>query len=345
MPALSEIFNAIRASRSFTPFFSGVDFHLVQGQPRISIKVAACQLVNRSPGFRFSKYSVQTNIRTANGIDVFGYGESDVRLLAVQKSIAEGVERAVFKISKSIFPDMKNSNGWAAHVTNEKARRSARSEIMERDSSLVHWLSQTPMRVLPEQELPRKVRLWQRTELMRAKRFNVLSVLVSSLGSAPIAATFVHDSDGYGFVSQATDSDLNSAIERALAETCRIADHFAKGHMSHLSADVPKTAEDHAIYYALKEPLPKWLFGSAISWREAESVWESKLSLLGSGFQFSYDDFSCGSIHVSRCQSSHLQSLYFGPTEMAASQGGINFDRIEAMCGSKQLCMLPHFVP
>ena len=72
-----------------------------------------------------------------------GYGEANSKLLAVQKSIAEGVERIIFKALRETPGGTLTSNGWAAHI--DDGCESAISELIERDAVLTHWLCKKPM--------------------------------------------------------------------------------------------------------------------------------------------------------------------------------------------------------
>lgn len=345
MIAIKEILQATFASRDFSQFFKGVEFYIPNSTTPIIIKISSCQRSYRSPGWRIVKHSIETKIEASNGVVTFGFGEHDLELLAVQKSIAEGVERCVFKLMKEARPELKNSNGWAAHLTKLKAQASARSELLERDAALLHWLGQTPMDQIDPLSLPSSIQSWIKKELALAPRFNRIKILTSKLGFTPVVATFIHDQDGFGFISQATAAKLQSAIEKALTETCRIADFYDESSDSPVK-DHPTTPEEHANYYASIEKLPSWLFGKIIDWKLARQLWTSKhKAIAAQELIMIYDDFQCGPLHISYCQSSQVQKLFFGPTESALAEGLINIERIKNVCGVRQLCFLPHFVP
>lgn len=346
MIAIKEVLQATFASRDFSQFFAGVEFNIPNSNTTVVIKISSCQRSHRTPGWRIVKHSIETKIEASNGVVAFGFGEHDLELLAVQKSIAEGVERCVFKLLKETRPELKNSNGWAAHLTKLKARNSARSELLERDAALLHWLGQTPMDQINPTSLPSSIQSWIKKELSLAPRFNRIKILVSKLGIAPVVATFVHDRDGFGFISQATTSCLQTAIEKALTETCRIADFYEKGISVSTSTDYPTTPEEHAHYYALVEKLPSWLFGKVIDWKVSKKEWKSKYKVISvQKLAAGYEDYQCGPLHISYCQSSQVQNLFFGPTELAITEGLINIERIKNVCGVGQLCFLPHFIP
>jgi hypothetical protein len=344
--AIKEILQATFASRDFSQFFTGVEFNIPNSNTTVIIKVSSCQRSYRTPGWRIVKHSIETKIEASNGVVAFGFGEHDLELLAVQKSIAEGVERCVFKLLKETRPELKNSNGWAAHLTKLKAQASARSELLERDTALLHWLSQTQMDQINPTSLPSSIESWIKEELILAPRFNKIKILVSKLGFTPIVATFIHDQDGFGFISQATTSCLEAAIEKALTETCRIADFYEKEISVTTSIDYPTTPEEHANYYASVEKLPSWLFGNIIDWKLSKKEWANKHKMISDqNLTTVYEDYQCGPLHISYCQSSQVQNLFFGSTESALTEGLINIERIKNVCGGGQLCFLPHFIP
>lgn len=70
--------------------------------------------------------------------DGWGWGRSEE--IALAKAIAEAMERSV--LQQYVFP---TSNGLAAHLTPEKAANAARSELIERDLFLSHFLTKTPL--------------------------------------------------------------------------------------------------------------------------------------------------------------------------------------------------------
>lgn len=340
MNEFREVVSAVFASRRFGKFFAGVELEH-EGGPTL-LKIASCRAVQRAPGYRFAKSSKVTEVRTSNGISGFGYGEDDVEILALQKSIAEAVERCAYKISRQSGLDIKNSNGWAAHLSEAKAVESARCELFERDAALLHWLSATPLKEINPETWPTSLKSWATAELSLAPRFNRLRVLVSHLGLVPIVTTVIQDSSGFGFMSQSGAGTLERAIFKALAETCRIADLALSGQFSRESG-IPKGPEGHAQFYAFEEKIPSWLFGNSVDFSQAKATWRIKTET--SKIRTDKQIYKCGPLVIARCTSQDVQNLYFGSTEAAISSGSINFERLKSICGMKTLNLRPHFVP
>jgi len=344
MSELKEALLAIMASRRFTEFFSGVEFKL-DAQKSATFKIASCRPTQRAAGYRFTKYSIVTKIESSDGVEAYGFGENNFKILALQKSIAEAVERCVLKSMRRAGSDSKNSNGWAAHLSAKKAVTSAQAELFERDAALLHWLSATSLNEIPMDTWPKSLSKWAIDELSLAKKFNRLRILVSNLGIVPIVATIIQDENGHAFVSQSGAETLEKAIAKALAETCRIADLALSGVISKTSG-VVKTPEDHALFYAFDEKLPEWVFGQCENFLQAQAAWVRKMANVNKQMPLlTNSTYQCGQLHIANSSSEEIQNLYFGSTEAAISNDWINFKRLEKICGWKRLNHLPHFVP
>lgn len=345
MSELIESINAIMASRRMMQFFDGVEFKL-EGREPVKIKIESLAKDSRSKGFRLTQRSVVTKVCSSNGIEAYGFGEHDIEIVALQKSIAEGVERCVLKLARRAGSDAKNSNGWAAHLTKSKAIASARNELFERDAALLHWLSATSFQEIAPSSWPKPLCSWVQEELSQSSEFNNLRILVSTLGVVPIVITIIQNDKGFGFVSQSGASTLEKAIYKSLDEVCRIADHGVARAHDEFSGSIPKNPEAHARYYAFQEKLPSWLFGEGIDFKSANLKWKAKLESNGRGAIRTQETFyKCGPIYVARCSSPDVQDLYFGSTESAVENGWINFDRLKKVCGLNTINLLPHFVP
>ncbi|MGE4107755.1 MAG: YcaO-like family protein [Bacteriovoracia bacterium] len=343
--SIIEIIRSVLVSQKLTEFFKGVQFTF-PGLSPLTFKITASSPAKRMQGYRFNRHSIMTKIEAEGEVVASGYGESDFELLALQKSISEAVERCVFKLAKKLNPDLRSSSGWAAHLTPQKARAAAQTELLERDSILLHWLSQTPFLEIAAHTLPKDLIEWASKELSLAPRFNQLRILTSTLGTAPSVVTILQDKDGFAFSSQASSSSLRGAIERALAEVCRIADFAEQGFISPPDLDKPSSPEGHSVYYAYHSKLPTWLFGNSILFSAASRNWNERSRALKNKLpKSSFSDFQFGPLFVAHCASKEVQDLFFGSAEAAASRGWINFEHLEKVCGGRALCSLPHFVP
>ena len=345
LQSIKEIIDAVKVSKSFKDFFRGVSFVTPNGKVHF-LKIKSVNPSYRGAGYRWVKYSMVTQLEYASGEFIYGYGESDVEILALQKSIAEAVERAAFiLVCTEQFPNVgATTNGWAAHISPKKARASAQGELLERDAVLLHWLSQTPLIRIDDASLPKALSKWQSQELSEATRYRFAKFFISTLGNAPTASAMIHDGYGYGFISHGAGTSLEEALNRALAETCRIADLAVKGVLTRTSEVVPKTPEDHAVFYASENAFPCWIDeGSTTSFSFAMNRWTKKLNEESAPVHFAFDEYTCGPLSIARCRSRDVQDLYFGPT--ALNSGVINSFRIKNVSGVEKLNPLPHFVP
>ncbi|MBI3557687.1 MAG: YcaO-like family protein [Deltaproteobacteria bacterium] len=171
--SIAEIFAIAKSSR-FTAYEQGVLVHLPTGE-NVTVKIERTTKSLRPVGLRFSTFAFVTEV-SAGAARGFGYGEAPTQLIALQKSIAEGVERAIYKALKGTPHGTPNSNGWAAHINRERAVESAVDELAERDAVLVHWLRKIPMKEITPATWPIRIVRWTQTELFLSPKFNQLRV-------------------------------------------------------------------------------------------------------------------------------------------------------------------------
>jgi hypothetical protein len=342
---------AIANSSHFTPYTDGVTVTLPNGET-ITVKLKRTFRSLRPVGLRLSKFAFITEVSAGDVIGV-GYGEDNSKLLAVQKSIAEGVERVIFHSVKNTSHGTSNSNGWAAHVNREKAFASALDELLERDAVLVHWLCRQPMLEVKSESWPRWLLTWAAKELSQGSRFMTLRILVSSKGHLPTATTVLLDPDGFAVLSHATADNLDTAIYKALVETCRIAQMALENiaadsslKLKNQNETISARPEDHAMFYAFHSKLPAWLFGEEISWLYAAGNWRfvrekfKKENLKPNFFQI-----ASGPLVIGYATCDLTQGLYFGQTEVAQRRGLINLNRLEKVGLKESFNLMPHCVP
>jgi hypothetical protein len=339
----SELMTAVLSSRKFTKLSAGVRFVLPDGK-EIVVKVASHTKGTREPGYRLSKYSFITRTETDHGVEGFGFGEGENELLTFQKSIAESVERVVYRSLKP-FLGSTSSNGWAAHLSEEKAKVSAFSELLERDAALTHWLTETPFLELDKSQFPEWLQIWSEKNLRLSKDFNSIRVLVSSVGFIPVVQVMLMNRAGNAFVSQGAGTDLEPAIYRALAEVCRIAS-VAPHDRAHGNLDLENSTVgpwDHALAYE-NQKFPSWIFGKIISFQEAKHIFKGS-SISRSDTAPTFTTYRCGGLVVVQCKSSKVQNLFFGRGDYAAKKGLINTERLKVAKSNFSLNSFPHCVP
>jgi hypothetical protein len=191
---LLKQFSAMRHSKDFSALLSGAFFTM--GDEKVIVKLKESVQVERPPGYRFSKFSFRSTV-SLGPIQGYGYGEDDIELCALQKSIAEAIEHAFFYRLREVKPslNLQSSSGWAAHLNHRASERNAVKELLERDGVLIHWLKRTPMTVIDLASLSRQLRKWIDDELSQAQAFNTLKVLVSERGFVPTITTVLLDSE------------------------------------------------------------------------------------------------------------------------------------------------------
>lgn len=345
-----EIVPALIHARKFTEFVRGTSVRLTTGQ-EIPIKIQWTRRSYRPIGYRFAKYSFVACAHAETAIG-YGFGESEYELLAVEKSIAEAVERAIFRNLKSQGLGTKNSNGWAAHLNIGKARSSAVEEICERDAVLTHWLTETPMEEVDPSTFPKWLLNWIQNELPQAERFNSLRILLSSLGHLPSVTTVLQESSGHAVVSHGTGKSLENAIYKSLAETCRIAHHATENENLDSSKRLILPSHngeisplDHAMVYAHHLTFPKWIFGNKTDFAMIEKAWKARFdSFSEDKLNFDFHLIANTPLAVGFAKNKSIQNLFTGSTEDALAHGLINENRILKRLNGKNLNSLPHCV-
>ncbi len=340
--AITELFAVARSGR-FTPYAQGVSVKLPTGDA-LTIKIEKVSKSLRPPGLRFSAFAFMTEV-SAGGFQGVGFGEAPTRLIALQKSIAEGVERVLYKALKGTAFGSANSNGWAAHLSYEQALSAALDELVERDAVLVHWLGQIPMKEIAPASWPRRLTRWTQDELRLSPIFNQLRILISARGYKPTVTTVLGDHDGYAVLSHATAASLGQALDKALSETCRIAQIAMEQPQAVASSNIA-SPEDHALFYAFHERLPTWLFGDPIGWSAANSQWRAhEKQFCMPALEPKFHQIASGPLVVGFATSDQIQSLYFGRTEDAQEKGLINVRRMRVIKPEMDFYLEPHCVP
>lgn len=347
----SELQNIFYSSR-FTGFIRGVDLRLPTGES-ISVRVEKTERSVRPIGLRFSPFAFITEVRAGENF-AFGYGESDSKLLALQKSISEGVERCVFKSLYGTEFGSQNSNGWAAHLNHKLANESALNELLERDAVLVHWLSKKEFIEVSESTWPEWLVKWTQGELSLGEVYKTLRIFISTEGFIPTVTTVLVDKHGHSVSSHAAAPTISEAVTKALIETCRIAQIAIDGEFKESSRSlIPGDStthsrvfpEDHAMLYAHHEKLPKWIFGKVETWSAASLKWAQHFKRFDIKAANSvYHPLVTGPLVVGRCTSDSVQNLYFGSLVTAEKEGRINLSRFGKVMRGKEFNPMPHWV-
>jgi len=341
--------SAMRNAQRFTAFYQGCDLKLSTGAV-LRVTAKATYRSPRPVGLRFARHAFITEV-SAGDQTMTGFGEDSSKLLAISKSIAEGVERVVFKHYKAQGLGTVTSNGWAAHLSPEQAHQSAVEELIERDAVLSHWLCQIPMLEVSEPSWPKWLKAWTANELSLGTKYRRLRVLVSTKGYLPSVTTVLCSEQGHAVMSHASDGRLENAVSKALVETCRIAElsEFPETVQSAKSlldgASSGWTPEDHAYVYAHHLAFPEWIFGETLSWSEIQATWnDSYSSFKREAFEHSFELAADGALSVGFCTSKKVQTLFFGPTHDAKSQGLLNVARLGKIASSEDWNFLPHCI-
>lgn len=233
--------------------------------------------VHRPKGFRFknSSYNISAEVL---GRKLLVSGEGSTKEQAVTKAVAELVERSALIEFADVNPDVKTSNGWAAHFDLDIAKINAIRELVERDSILKHWYSKTPFEVVETDSLPLTVKMWIATELATSE-FPQLEILISSIGLGPTVTAILKNKLGFGVVGHCSRESIEASIDGAIEEACRMAHHFLmRSYLEDCKAmnlQISKKVNpgSHGVFYAHQEAFPSWLLGRNVDFNFAKDHW------------------------------------------------------------------------
>ena len=310
----------------------------------VSVKVIEQRPSIRNSAFAVFKHSIITAVE-ANGETLLGVGEDNDPQLARKKSIFEAIERVIFKsvANKGFKP---TSNGWAAHINTELCRENAMFELIERDACMKLFHSQSDLHFVSSESLPEYLQIWIKN-LVAKTTFKKVEFAIIDCGFSLVAATLLLDEDGYGVFGFASGTSFEKSIYKSLSEAARMAE-TALSKVFYLSSKrlaeegFSSCPQDHAVYYAHHEKIPRWLFKSRkSSWKNLESEWKNQnfnsvFDEVNPDFKVHLDD----GLIVGSCTSEKIQKLYFGNHKDALKNNLINKKRLE----NKLNLMQPHFV-
>lgn len=304
----------------------------------------------RPIGFRFRSYSFNIAGKI-NGKDILVTGEADTQDLAITKAVAEFIERCVLIESSENQPEIKTSNGWAAHTDAESAQENAIRELVERDAVLRHWYTRTPFDVISLKSLPAYIQHWAKSELSRSE-FPELKILVSHLGHGPSVSAILMNKDGYGVTGHCSKESLIDAIEGAIEESCRMAQHYLlKTYLCDTeklkAGETTKVATgSHGVYYAHQEPLPSWIFGKNIDLQSGIKFWSLKNSdLKQCKSAFKLTMARSNPLFVFQAQYDSAIELSWGLANFDSLANRLNGKMKKDLILESKLNLKPHIIP
>ena len=189
-----------------------------------------------------------------------GTGCDRVKEIAFKKAQSELIERLVLRIAKKHDESIDSSNGFAAHSTLEKAQRSAKNELIERDLFLTSWFSGRN----PFWETDKIHAINHSLVVSEAKLFEDvnLELKIGYIGNCSnvhciMAITYDKSGEFGGIFSAGADQDINLALEKAILEQRRIATYIINSINTGTPVYTPKLdlvkTTDHQNIYLNKD--------------------------------------------------------------------------------------------
>lgn len=205
---------------------------------------------------------------------VSGLGADKDLKLAYLKSIVEYFERlAFFKNEKNL--NLFSTNGIAAHRIPAIAKNSAEDELLERDSFLRHWYSNTPFTPLllnSEEEHINQSLKSESLEIFLGQTY---------LGFKETTACFLKSNKTNGFALGISSGrgfyDREKAIQEALI-------NYFFGHLGvpvenqllAIQNEGVRSLQSHRAYWLYLNPMPSWIFAAGTTKKAVKSKLISK---------------------------------------------------------------------
>jgi hypothetical protein len=334
-------------SRSFQKIHDGVEISIPNGESFFvrTLKVDRVQLSSQ-----FGMHAFVSHV-TGGGFTIEGFGEDSHEIVALQKSLAEGLERLVFYLSTGSSYETETSNGWAAHPRLKLASNNARFELLERDAVISQWLRGQPFQELAQSDIEKVL---QPNLLTHAQTltWSRPRILFAWHGFTPVALVMFQSSDKKSICSSAAGENIFSAINKAASESIRIAE-FANFqtrrnesliYLGESRTDNRKLLPiDHGLYFAYHQAFPEEMIFSETSLASAKAQWAQCLVSHQDFFsEISVSVVCQAPIYVVRAYSSRVQDLYFGPLLFTFNSNKLNMKRLNARNFDDLNCKYPH---
>lgn len=261
---------------------------------------------------------------------------------ALVKAIMEAFERILIKEN-----DLENSNGIALHFDRPSAKINAQAELIERDSFLCHYLTNTKPEII--NEIPFELKTCFKK--IEGERIQTQTLKLSPTNEHHVVMTIstgINSKNPFGLcLGLAADLNLNKAVWKSSIECIR-----------HITAFLETDYNDHSIYslrdflriqkpdvldhikYANNPTIGYEIF-KQLTGKDVATLSENRTNIAFIDLKMPkfFDKFNLVGV---RAQSQDLQNLFFGIT----TRQNINLQRLKQFSGEElqfeQLNKLPH---
>ncbi len=262
-----------------------------------------------------------------------GHGTDSNKNTALTKSLHEYIERLYFneyfhtKVSQS---EPLTSNGFACHLTNEMAVKSAECELFERDILISHWIEKIPSYWLFNSDLNKYTskEIVNTLEKLLKLGFDFQIGIMAEVNKNIVMVGKIKLTNplcGYVIVS-ACDESIQKTIPKIVNDFIRVAD-LLLGRLKNnlnlfkkLDESQVVRPEDHLEFYL-----------NPTNWENNSWFLESANEI--KSYQFNSSEFRSQKSskilswthYIVQSQNNQLQQLFFGKT----NENKINFKRIQ----------------
>ena len=276
-----------------------------------------------------------------------GSGSSESRSLALKIAINECLERNAFLelLKKN---EVLNTNGFAAHDSEERARESSVCEVLERDAVLISWLSKRAPFWIESAHLSKRVK--QHLTLFETKGLEIKFGILAILNKRYCCVGYLKgdSSTDYNFgvtLSSSSSKELDIAllsILKDLRKALLIIESRRSNKLPCFLNDFEKqkfknSAQYHFEYYLDPKNYPKiaWFIGNSESYYEESDITISSRRVFPK-------IIPPWSFYVFLSSSKNLQNFFLGPFK----EENINFERLKRVSSSRRILNKElHYLP
>lgn len=260
-------------------------------------------------------------------IDECGTGSDTTKEVAFLKAQSELIERLIINIKRGMTTSKTTSNGFAAHTSLERAKRSALSELLERDLFLTSWFSgHYPSWNIKDINLLDLSFLNSNIDLFQQRDLGLKIGYIGRCGDyhCLVAVLFDLKERFGGIFAAVADQDMNSALKKVIIDQRRMATYILNSINSNLpiyreDSHLIKPSDHQNHYLNLKR---KDFINDYIN-TSREPI---ELSPIKTNYTiFELPEAISNSINVVQCRSEEVQDYFIG----AEIESNINISRIK----------------
>ncbi len=275
--------------------------------------------IGRPSGYSLPGFSAVSATIQVNNMKSTGFGEGSYEI-AMSKAISEAHERLVLKLYANKSGGPESSNGWACHISPDKAVESAIFELIERDVALSNWESNGPFYEIPFELYPYQIQVWCDSK-PSSLEFGKLRILLSQNKNGACISSLLFNDRGNFVVGHASGMDLQAAMLSSICEAMRAAhaalrlENYKEVLALHnTQALAPASPGAHSLAYAYNHTVPESLRFVTAPKETILEAWQAHLTNFVSHTrkELFIQIFEIGNLFVARVKSNRFRPIHWG---------------------------------